>query len=432
MVKNLKNTKGFKIFSLNAVSVFCKMLVGFAVVKLYANVLGPQGFAFLGNFKNFTNFFKQLSTLGYDSGVVALVAENKENKNKLSEIFSTSFFSRLIFSLVIATLILVFHNYLNQILLEGSFSFRFVIILFSFFLPFFSLNTLIVSYLNGLGKFKKVIFINIIASFVGFLFTLYFVWYHGLLGGLISLAVIESIIVLPTLLFFKKEHVSISYRKIKKSILGKLYKFSLMTLTSAIVINTSHFLIRTFLIDRLSIQTAGYWEAMMRFSNYYMMIISSGLTLYYLPKFAEINSAKDLIQEIKRYLWVVMPLAVCFFLGIYFFREKIVVFIFNDSFSSVADFFKYYLLGDFLKVISIIFGYRILAKGMVVNYIVIELSFYISYVLGTCFLLYFGFDAQSVVMSYFYSNVISLILMMFLYRFSIIPNTQMLFRDKLS
>jgi len=420
MHKIFKHTL-FKVFTLNGFSVFVKMIIGFLTVKLYASFLGPSGFALLGNFKNFTGFFKQISTLGYDSGIVALVAKNRNDEQELSQVFSSSLYTRLVFSIILSFVVLLFVNQLNTFVFNSEFSFQIIFVLFSVFLPFYSINTLLISYLNGLGRFQRVILINLLATLLGFLVTAFLIYNYGLKGGVVSLAISESLVILPTLLFFRKQGIKITFKNVKKRILKRLCQFSLMALTTAIVVNTSHFLIRGHLISKLSMEEAGCWEAMIRFSNYYMMIISSSLTLYYLPKFSEIKFKKELIFEIKRYLLFVLPVSVFFFLTLYFFRNEIVLIVFDESFIETSDLFFYYLLGDFIKIISIIFGYRILAKGMFIKYIVIEVSFYFCYVFGTYLLLNLNYDLQSVVISYFSANLISLFILILMYRFSILP-----------
>ena len=57
---------------------------------------------------------------------------------------------------------------------------------------------------------------------------------------------------------------------------------------------------------------------------------------------------------------------------LYLLRPFIVIIIFLNEFKPVEDLFLWQLLGDFVKVSSIVIGYRFLAKKMFCHYIITE------------------------------------------------------------
>jgi hypothetical protein len=57
---------------------------------------------------------------------------------------------------------------------------------------------------------------------------------------------------------------------------------------------------------------------------------------------------------------------------IYFIRPYIVSGIFSDEFQPVEDLFLWQLLGDFVKVLSIVIAYQFLAKKMFWHYVITE------------------------------------------------------------
>ncbi len=52
--------------------------------------------------------------------------------------------------------------------------------------------------------------------------------------------------------------------------------------------------IRNYIIKVEGMEAAGYWEAMNRISVYYLMFVNSIMTLYFLPRFQEIENKKNL------------------------------------------------------------------------------------------------------------------------------------------
>ena len=75
----------FKVFSLNGLSVFFKIIIGFITSKIIAVYVGPSGMALVGNFRNFTNSVESIVTLGFQNGIVKYVSDN--NKVGILDLF---------------------------------------------------------------------------------------------------------------------------------------------------------------------------------------------------------------------------------------------------------------------------------------------------------------------------------------------------------
>ena len=71
-----------------------------------------------------------------------------------------------------------------------------------------------------------------------------------------------------------------------------------MALFSAIVLPLVSIEIRSYIIDNVNQQAAGFWELMTRISKYYLMFVSSLLTLYILPRLSEIDNVKEFRKEV--------------------------------------------------------------------------------------------------------------------------------------
>ncbi len=54
--------------------------------------------------------------------------------------------------------------------------------------------------------------------------------------------------------------------------------------------------IRTYLTQEFGLNYAGYWEAMIRLSAAYLMLVTTTLSVYYLPRLAELTH----LDEIKK------------------------------------------------------------------------------------------------------------------------------------
>ena len=153
---------------------------------------------------------------------------------------------------------------------------------------------------------------------------------------------------------------------------------------------------------------AGFWEAIRRISNYYLMFVNSLLALYILPRFSEITNAIDFRKEIVHFYKTVLPIFGTALLFIYFLRSYIVAILFTEEFQPVEDLFMWQLLGDFLRVIASVIAYQLIAKKMVSYYIGIELFSLITLYLASIYFIDI-YGAKGAVIAHFVNFALHLI-----------------------
>jgi PST family polysaccharide transporter len=145
-----------------------------------------------------------------------------------------------------------------------------------------------------------------------------------------------------------------------------------MALITAIFLPLVTIVIRNYIIDNIGMKEAGYWEGMNRISNYYLMFVNSLLALYILPRFSEINKIKEFRKEVLNFYKTLMPAFGIGLVLVYLFRDFIISIIFSNEFRPMEDLFLWYLLGDFVKVLSVVIAYQFLAKKMFWHYMITE------------------------------------------------------------
>ncbi len=148
-----------------------------------------------------------------------------------------------------------------------------------------------------------------------------------------------------------------------------------MALTSAVAVPASHILVRSYLGETFGVDAAGYWEAMWRLSTAYLILVSTTLGVYYLPRLSEIKHANDIKLEIIQGYKVILPVAVLSAFLMYFMRDVIIAVLFTKDFTPMRDLFAWQMIGDTLKVASLILGYVLAARAYVAWYILSEILF---------------------------------------------------------
>ena len=416
-MKNLKQNKLIKILSLNSISVVISFFLGIASTKIVSLFMGASGMALLGSFKNFTSMFKSMSTLGINNLVVKLVVENKEDKKELSIIYSTFFWVFLLISIVLGGGILMFSGFIAEFLFFSK-SYLIPVQFFALLLPLVVLNVFWMAIYNGLEAFKKIVVIQIISNVLVFGLTAFLIWKQNIFGGLLSVALSELLLILVTFLFVRRDKSYFQFdlqRIVSQKYFEAILKFSSMALLSAIIVPLTLILIRTQIINRYSIEEAGIWDAVNRLSSFYMLIFSSGLSLYYMPKLASLETEVEFKEELKSYFKILVPLFLIILIVVFFAKEIIVDLAFTPAFSKIKGLLIWQLSADFVRIMALAFGYQILVKAMIKKYFIIEIAFHLVYLFLSYYLVQF-YSLEGALQAYFFANLFSFTLILWMFR----------------
>ena len=365
----------FKVASLNSAAVITRIVSGFLTSKAIAYFIGAEGMALVGNLRDFLRFAQSFSILGLYNGVVKYIAEFKDNSKELSKTISTVFYLGFISSFIISLLCYFNAQEINDYLFPGYNNYAFAIRILAIALPFYALNMFSFSILNGFSKYRILLIINIIGQLLGTLVTLLLIWLNKIDGALVAVVITESLIFLITAVGIANQRSLVSLIQVKNvrfSSMKKLSTYSMMALFSAIVLPLVSIEIRSYIIDNVNQQAAGFWELMTRISKYYLMFVSSLMTLYILPRLSEIDTVKEFRKEVFGFYKTIIPVFGLGLLVIYFLRPFIIIVFSTSEFQPVEDLFFWQLLGDFVKVLSIVIAYQFMAKNMFWHYIITE------------------------------------------------------------
>ncbi|MFW0694312.1 O-antigen translocase [Aliarcobacter butzleri] len=401
---------------LTAISTAIKILNGLVVTKIIAIYIGPSGLALLASFQNFTSIAMTFATAGLNSGIVKYTAEYSSLIRK-RRLWSTSIRISFIFTAICSFFIFIFNKQLSIYFFQ-TFDYKDIFTLFSITLFMFSLNTVLLSILNGQKEITKLTMINIFSSFVGLFLTGILTYYYNLYGALVSNVLGQTIVLLITIYFLLKTNwfkIKMFIGKIDNDELKKLSHFFLMALVSAFTLPISQIIIRNYIVDNLSLEDAGYWEAIWRISSTFTMFITTILTVYYLPKLASLKTDIELKNELFYGFKIIIPLTLFCILFIYILKDFIILVLFTKDFLPTKELFLYQLMGDVFKIFSFLIGYLLIAKALTKKYILIQIIFMISFVFLSVFCLnYMGL--VGVTISYFINYIILSLVMIVMFR----------------
>ena len=372
---------------LSLIATFFKMLSGLVINKAVSVYIGPVGLAVIGQFQNFSQLVLIAAQGAINNGVVKYTAEYGKESEKLPSLFSTSIRISFTTSIVVGCILAIFSNFFSLKILDDV-QYQFIFIIFGFTIILFVLNGLFLSIINGLKEIRSYIKINIIQSIYSLIFTSLLIYFFGLNGALIALATNQSIIFFITL-FMLRKHEVITWKKFTSSfdrkISKNLFSYSAMAITSAIMVPTSQFIIRDYIGTTQGFDQAGYWQGVWYISTTYLMIVTTALSTYYLPRLSEITSKQELRKEILQGYKILLPIVIVCGLIIYLLRDFIIYLLFSDSFTPMKPLFTWQIIGDVFKIASWLLAYVMLAKAMTRIFIISEIFFSVTFVLLSYF-----------------------------------------------
>ena len=375
LIDYINNFVLVKVTSLQTASLLTRLIAGLLTSKAIAFFIGPVGFAIIGNLQNFVSAFQTISIFGSYKAVVKYISEFQEDLLELSKVLSTAFYTGFVSTILVSFFCYFNADFLNDLIFPVYNDYSYVIKVFAIVLPFYALNMFSFSIMNGFSKYKILIVINIIGQVLSASIAVLLIYQNKIDGALIAVVIAESLIFLITLVGIINRRNLVSLIKVSNfssNLLGKMSSYSIMALFTSVLLPICALAIRMYIIDNVSYKDAGFWEVMTRISKYYLMLVSSLMALYILPRFSEIDDVKEFRKEVFSFYKTIIPVLLIGFLVIYVFRSYIVSFIFTDNFEPVEGLFIWQILGDFVKVLSTVIAYQFLAKKMFWHYILTE------------------------------------------------------------
>lgn len=371
-----------KTSSLNAIAVVVKMLVGLFLNKILAVYVGPAGYAVIGQFQNAITMITGFASGAINTGVVKYTAEYSLDEEAQARFWRAATRITVYCSVGFALIISLFNRQLAVLFLKEA-AYGSIFLWFSGFLLFFVLNALLLAILNGKKDVGRYVLTNISGSLLMAVITALLAKSAGLYGALLALSINQSLAFIVTLFICRKAdwfRLKNLWGAFDPGAARKLSGFTLMALTSAAMLPVTQILIRNRIVHELGWVAAGHWQGIWKISEMYLMVVTTTLSVYYLPRIAELSDAAELRHEIVSGYKKILPMAVLGALSIYLLREWIVQILFTRDFAAMKDFFVFQLIGDVVKIASWLLAYVLLGKALIKLFITTEIVFNLLFV----------------------------------------------------
>jgi PST family polysaccharide transporter len=364
-----------------AMATGARLLAGLVVIKLVASFAGPEGVGKLGQFMSLMSLLAVLAGGGIGAAIVKYVAEYRDDAQRLARLLAAALWYALGASLVMAATTLIFSAQLAQWLF-GDARYAGLIRVLAVAQLAIALANYIFAVINGFMDVRRLALVQIAGSVLNIAMVAWLSRWLQLEGALLALVLGQTLwlaVGLPTWWrspYFKRGMLRVSF---DREMVARLATFSTMTLTSALLPSLVNIALRDHLVARFGWEQAGYWQAVSKVSDAYLLFITSAINIYYLPKLASINDRASLVLELRHAYRFLLPLVVALALAVYALRGWVTLLLFSADFSPANELYGPQLVGDIFKIASFVLSYLMLAKAMTRLFIVSECVFAATY-----------------------------------------------------
>lgn len=368
--------------ALNAAAVAVRIVTALGVNKVLALYLGPVGYTLVAQLGNLASLLGAVASGAMSSGVTKYTAEYAGSEDRQKAVWRAAAYYLIVTTAAAWFATVTLSEPLAR-LLFGTSQYSPFLVALGFALPLMSLNAHLLSILNGKKEVRLYVVQGMLSTLLSAITTAAFSAMWGLRGALAAMLLNHALACGLTLLLCRGRQW-MSRRSLlgplDRSALAPLMGYAAMALVSAIAAPLGQLIVRDHLIGQFGAGVAGEWQAVFKVSEIYIQLFTATLTLYYLPRLAEIQRGDDLWREIAKVCGFVLPFAMLAACVIYLSRNWIVHALFSAEFNGMVRLFGWQLLGDVLKVGSWVFGFVLVGRAMVRWFVLLEVIFGLSWI----------------------------------------------------
>lgn len=365
----------------SAIATGARLLAALVVIKLVAWFAGPEGVGKLGQFMSLMSLLAVLAGGGISAGIVKYVAEYRHDPQRLARLLAAALWYALCASVLMGCLALLFSRQLAQWLLDDP-RYAGLIRVLAIAQLGIALVNYILAVINGFMDVRRLALIQVLGSLLSIVMVIWLARWLHLYGALLALIVSQLLwlaVGLPA--WWRSPYFQRSMLRLRfdREMTLRLAAFSVMTLTAALVSPLVNIAVRDHLALQLGWEQVGYWQAVSKVSDAYLLFLTAAINIYYLPKLAAIRERAALVAELRNAYRYILPVVVVLAAAVYALREWVTRLLFSTDFAPANALYGPQLAGDVVKIASFILSYVMLAKAMTRLFVISECVFAASY-----------------------------------------------------
>lgn len=358
--------RDFVAAAIFALTTAVRLAVGLLIVKIIANVGGPEGLGQVGQFMSVLAMVSVFAGGGISTGLTKYIAEKQAQGHSLTIYLQTAFAIVLGSGALFGLVLLLSANWVGA-LLFGSEQYFWVIVALAICQLFIGINNFTIAIINGRRDVLGFSISTIFGSIFGVLAMYLATKSGGLDRAMLGLLLFSTATVLfsPVILWLRhKAVVSKLVPKFNRKVTLELIRFSGLQLVSAFTLPVAHIVIRSIAEDKYGWAVVGYWQGVNKISDAYLQFFLVFLANYFLPRLAEADKTEEVRRLVLGLLKIIVPVCIMLTIVIFIAKDFVIRLLFTSQFSGMAEYFAFQLIGDVLKISAYTLIYVAIARAM--------------------------------------------------------------------
>jgi PST family polysaccharide transporter len=365
----------------SSIATAARLLAGLVVIKLVAWFAGPEGVGKLGQFMSLMSLLAVFAGGGISAGIVKYVAEYRHDAQRLSRLLAAALWYALCASCLMGAMALLLSRPIAQWLL-GDPRYENLIRILAIAQLGIALVNYMLAVINGFMDVRRLALIQVLGSVLSVAMVVGLSRWLHLYGALLALVVSQLLLLIVGVpVWWRSPYFRPGMLRIRfdGEMTRRLAAFSVMTLTSALLPPLINIAVRNHLAGQFGWQQVGYWQAVSKVSDAYLLFLTTAINIYYLPKLASLHERASLVSELRQAYRYLMPAVIVLAVAVYLLRDALTGLLFSADFASANMLYGPQLIGDVIKIASFMLSYLMLAKAMTRLFVVSECVFALSY-----------------------------------------------------
>jgi len=343
------------------------ILINIVKTKFVAVLLGPSGIGIVGMYQSVIDIIRNTTGFGINFSGVKDIAEAYATGNyeHIGKSLKTLRFWAWITGLLGLTLMILL-SYPLSYHTFGSYDYVLGIVLLAVVPLATSISASQIAVLQGTRALASMAKANLVGALIALIVSVALYWFMGI-EGIVFVLIVTSFIGLATSWYYSRsihyKVASLSAKFMFKSGLS-MAKLGFFIVVSGSLSVLTLYLIRIFIIDKVGIDSVGYFQASWTITTMYINIILNSMLADFYPRLASLNSDnKGSVQLVNEQMEIAILVGMPFVVGLMTFSKWVINLLYSSSFYPAVDVLIWQLSGSLITFVMWTLGVIFLARG---------------------------------------------------------------------
>ncbi len=382
----------------NSFAVGIKLISVYVTNKLVSIYLGLAGFGLFSQMQSYFTILQGVITAPVGLALVKQCSISDSDERRLVRSWTTSLILSIGISLFLTFSTIIFSNNIS-LYLFGIESYSIQIKFISVFLYSLGINAFLLSILNSRGESLKYSIVSFISSSIVILVSAMLIFFLKQNGAFFSIILPPFCVSIITILYTRKLRISNGEYVFKFSDFDNIIALNILKTTIATIAITvlglvAQIHLRKSILGILTWQQVGVWDAINKFSFFYLILFNSIIQLHFFPLFSKTKISENKSKSfngLSNAFKITYLVVIITFTFIILLKDYVVSFLFSSKFIEIGPLIPVQMVADFFKIGGFILGNYMLSQSFYRHFILIEILFTLIYFFfGVFFINKFG------------------------------------------